>query len=154
MHLHRLIVGAIACLLATAAAPALAQESNAVLYGVWATPKHDGKVAIEPCRSGAVCGRVLDGRELRQNPNQQDVYNPDASKRTRRIMGLNILEGYTGGPTEWKGGTVYDPQTGDSSNNSTLTLTAPDTLIVKGCRFVFCRSETWRKIQNTASSGG
>lgn len=134
--------------------PALAQDGNASILGVWHTPKHDGKVAIEPCGSGAVCGRVLDGRELRQNPNQADVLNPDVSKRTRRVMGLNILDGYTGGPTEWKGGTVYDPQTGDSSSNSTLTLTAPDTLVVKGCRLVFCRSETWTKIQSTASSGG
>jgi len=155
MQPHRLglIVGAIACLL-TAGAPALAQQSNAVLYGIWATPKNDGKVAIEPCENGAVCGRVLDGRQLRQNPNQADVLNPDVSKRTRRVMGLNILDGYSGGPTEWKGGVVYDPQTGDSSHDSTLTLTAPNTLVVKGCRLVFCRSETWTKIQNTASNGG
>ena len=45
---------------------------------------------------------------------------------------------------------VYDPQTGDSSNDSTLTLESPNALLVKGCRMVFCRSETWTKI---ASSG-
>ena len=141
-------------LLAAIAAPAFAQDSNSVLFGIWATPKNNGKVSIEACENGGVCARVIDGRQLRQNPNQADVLNPDLSKRTRRVMGLNILEGYTGGPTEWKGGTVYDPQTGDSSSNSTLTLTAPNTLVVKGCRFVFCRSETWTKIQSTASSGG
>jgi len=141
---------ALAC--AALSIPAAAQDSNAIL-GLWATPKDDGKVVIEACGNG-VCGRVVDGRQLRANPNQADVRNPDPDKRTRRIMGLHILEGYSGGPTEWSGGTVYDPQTGDSSSDSTLSLTAPNTLVVKGCRFFFCRSETWTKLQNTASSGG
>ena len=125
-----------------------ADTTDSAILGTWKTPKHDGKVVIEEC-GAAICGRVIDGRELRANPAQTDVHNPDANKRERRILGLNILEGYTGGPTEWKGGSVYDPQTGDSSGNSTLTLTGPNTLVVKGCRIVFCRSETWTKIANS-----
>ena len=89
---------------------------------------------------------MADGSQLRAYPDQPDVHNPDPAKRTRRILGLNILEGYTGGPTEGTGGSVYDPQNGDSSKNSTLTLESPNTLPVKGCRFVFCRSQTWTKI--------
>jgi uncharacterized protein (DUF2147 family) len=130
-------------------APSAADTTDGAILGTWKTPKHDGKVVIEEC-GAAICGRVTDGRELRANPNQTDARNPDASKRERKILGLNILEGYTGGPTEWTGGTVYDPQTGDSSSDSTLTLQSPNTLVVKGCRLVFCRSETWTKI---ASSG-
>ncbi|MBV9330753.1 MAG: DUF2147 domain-containing protein [Alphaproteobacteria bacterium] len=131
-----------------AAAPvcSLAEPSGAsAILGTWKTPKNDGKVVIEPCGS-AICARVIDGRQLRANPQQADVNNPDPEKRSRKILGLHILEGYTGGPTEWSGGEVYDPQTGDSSHNSTLTLEAPGTLVVKGCRLVFCRSETWTKI--------
>ena len=123
----------------------VADTTAAAILGTWKTPKHNGKVVIAEC-GAAICGHVIDGRELRANPNQTDVHNPDPVKRERRILGLNILEGYTGGPTEWTGGSVYDPQTGDSSNDSTLTLQAPNTLVVKGCRFLFCRSETWTKI--------
>jgi uncharacterized protein (DUF2147 family) len=141
-----------AIIVAASSAAAAAQDTNANIFGVWATPKHNGKVAVESC-GNAICARVIDGDRLRVNPNQTDVLNPDESKRSRRIMGLHILEGYSGGPSQWTGGTVYDPQTGDSTNNSTLTLTAPNTLVVKGCRLVFCRSETWTKI-STASSGG
>ncbi len=141
----------IAVLLLPVATAAGAQGTGtATILGTWKTPKHDGKVVIAEC-GNAICGRVVDGRELRANPDQQDVRNPDAAKRARKIMGLNILEGYTGGPTEWTGGSVYDPQTGDSSRDSTLTLQSPNTLIVKGCRMsVFCRSETWTKIANAA----
>jgi uncharacterized protein (DUF2147 family) len=134
---------------ALSAGAAQADSSDASILGTWRTPKHDGKVVIAEC-GNAICGHVIDGRELRANPAQADVRNPDPDKRARRIMGLNILEGYSGGPTEWKGGSVYDPQTGDSSDDSTLTLQSPDVLIVKGCRFLFCRSETWRKISRTA----
>jgi uncharacterized protein (DUF2147 family) len=128
-------------------ATSAADTTDSQILGTWKTPKHDGKVVIEEC-GAAICGHVIDGRELRANPNQTDVHNPDAGKRERKILGLNILEGYTGGPTEWTGGTVYDPQTGDSSSDSKLTLQSPTTLEVKGCRLVFCRKETWTKIAN------
>jgi uncharacterized protein (DUF2147 family) len=114
------------------------------IFGVWATQKNNGRVRIEACGQ-AVCGRVIDGNQLRSNPDQTDVNNPDPAKRTRRVKGLMILEGYSGGPPQWQGGSVYDPQTGDETRNSTLTLVAPDTLRVEGCRLVFCRLETWTR---------
>jgi len=150
MRLNRLeFAFSIALALSCGAGIACAEQapgSNAAIVGTWKTPKNDGKVIIEPCGGNAVCGRVADGRQLRANPDQTDVHNPDPAKRTRRILGLNILAGYTGGPTEWTGGSVYDPQTGDSSRDSTLTLKSSDTLVVKGCRLFFCRSETWTRI--------
>ena len=42
---------------------------------------------------------------------------------------------------------VYDPQTGDETHDSTLTLVSPDTLKVEGCRLVLCRSETWTRVR-------
>ena len=134
--------------LACLCAAALALPSGACadsIFGTWATQKNNGRVVIEPC-GGAVCGRVIDGNQIRANPDQRDVHNPDPGKRERRVKGLMILEGYTGGPSEWSGGTVYDPQTGDEAHDSTLTLVAPGTLKVEGCRLIFCRSETWTRV--------
>jgi uncharacterized protein (DUF2147 family) len=124
------------------ATPAAAATDD--IFGIWATEKNNGRVVIEPC-GAAICGRVIDGDQLRANPDQADVHNPDPGKRGRRVRGLTILEGYSGGPPQWRGGSVYDPQTGDQSHHSTLTLVAPDTLEVRGCRFIFCRSETWTR---------
>ena len=56
-----------------------------------------------------------------------------------------ILLGFCCGPLQWSCGTVYDPQTGDETHDSTLTLVSPDTLKVEGCRLVLCRSETWTR---------
>jgi uncharacterized protein (DUF2147 family) len=121
-----------------------AAGDNASIFGIWATAKNHGHALIEPC-GDAVCARVLDGDQLRANPDQTDIYNPDPAKQTRRVKGLYILQGYRGGPTLWQGGTVYDPQTGDSSSDSTLELVGPTTLKVKGCRLIFCRSELWTR---------
>ena len=127
------------------AAPACASAATGI-YGMGATQKNNGRVLIEPC-GAAVCGRVVDGNQLRANPDQADVHNPDPARRARHVKGLVILEGYTGGPREWRGGRVYDPQTGDEAHSSTLTLVSPDTLKVEGCRFIFCRSETWTRAE-------
>ncbi|MEI9996506.1 MAG: DUF2147 domain-containing protein [Rhizomicrobium sp.] len=127
---------ALACITASAHA--------AGILGLWLTPKNHGRVIVEPC-GDAVCARIADGDQLRANPAQADVNNPDPAKRTRPVKDLRILDGYRGGPAAWRGGTVYDPQTGDLSNDSTLTLTSQGTLEVEGCRFLLCRSETWRR---------
>jgi uncharacterized protein (DUF2147 family) len=68
-------------------------------------------------------------------------------KADRRVKGLLILDGYSGGPPQWSGGSIYDPQTGAQSHSSTLTLVAPDTLKVRGCRLFFCRSEIWTRVR-------
>src|ERR1700733_10252384 len=102
------------------------------IIGLWATEKNNGRVLIEPCGT-AICGRVIDGDQLRANPDQMDAHNPDPAKRSRHVKGLTILEGYTGSPPQWSGGSVYDPQTGDQTHHSTLTLISSDTLEVEGC---------------------
>ena len=129
-----------AALLAT---PSLAASG---IFGVWATQKNNGRVLVESC-GVQVCGRVIDGDQLRANPNQTDSHNPVPDKRARRVKGLIILEGYNGGPVRWSGGSVYDPQTGDESGNSTLTLISRDSLEVEGCRVIFCRSEVWTRVE-------
>jgi uncharacterized protein (DUF2147 family) len=122
----------------------LSPAATTGIFGVWATEKNHGRVLIESCGT-TICGRVIDGDQLRANPDQTDIHNPDTEKRARRVKGLMILDGYSGGPPQWRGGSVYDPQTGDEAHNSTLTLVAPDTLEVEGCRLFFCRSETWTR---------
>jgi uncharacterized protein (DUF2147 family) len=126
--------------------PAHASDSSDI-YGTWATPKNNGRVEVVPC-GGQVCAKILDGKQIRANPAQADVLNPDPAKRTRLVKGLYILEGFSGGPDKWSGGSVYDPQTGDSSNDSTLEVVGPGKLRVTGCRIIFCRSETWRKLSS------
>lgn len=124
--------------------PALAANDDA-LIGRWRTQERGGVVEIHRC-GAALCGRVVDGAPLRANPDQRDVKNGDKALRTRKLMGLRILGGFTGGPTEWKGGPLYDPNSGDGAATGYLTLAGPDTLKVKGCLALFlCRTQTWQR---------
>jgi uncharacterized protein (DUF2147 family) len=50
---------------------------------------------------------MTDGRE------KTDIYNPDATKRSRPIIGLVFITGCTKkSATRWENGTVYDPKDG------------------------------------------
>lgn len=135
---------AIAATLCAFPAPALADVSDA-LIGRWNTEQQNGIVEIYRC-GGAICGRVVDGAPLRANPDQRDVRNGDAALRGRRIKGLAVLSGFTGGPVEWTGGPVYDPNSGDGAKKGYLTLEGRDVLKVKGCLAMFlCRTQTWTR---------
>lgn len=125
------------------AAPA--STSAADITGIWATGSEGGRVEIYRC-GAALCGRVVGAARLRDNPDLRDVRNSDAKLRQRRIKGLVVLKGFTGGPVEWKGGPVYDPETGDGASRGYLKLLAIGKLELKGCVAFICRTKIWTKV--------
>lgn len=137
-----------ALLVALLAAPAALPAANAQsVIGRWNTQKQGGIVEIHRCGE-ALCGRVVDGAPLRANPDQRDVNNPNKALRGRKLLGARVLHGFTGGPREWKGGPVYDPETGDGAKSGVLTLADANTLKVKGCIASFlCRTQTWKRVR-------
>lgn len=124
------------------AAPASASAAD--ITGIWATGSEGGRVEIYRC-GAALCGRVVDAARLRGNPDLRDVRNSDAALRARRIKGLVVLKGFSGGPAEWKGGPVYDPETGDGASRGYLKLLANGKLELKGCVAFICRTKIWTK---------
>lgn len=122
------------------ALPAAARD----LTGVWATGSEGGRVQIYRC-GNALCGKVVDAARLRANPDLTDQRNSDAKLRTRRLKGLVVLEGFTGGPAEWQGGPVYDPETGSGARKGYLKLLPDGRLELKGCVAFFCRTKIWTR---------
>lgn len=108
---------------AAALAPASAMAADPV--GLWATGSEGGRVEIYRC-GAALCGKVVDAKRLRANPDLRDVRNGDPKLRQRRLMGLIVLQNFKGGPSEWKGGPVYDPKraTGHRAANCDCSATA------------------------------
>lgn len=135
---------AFAALLAAAPAAASSQDASAPLIGRWKTERQNGVVEIHRC-GDALCGRVLDGGPLRANPDQRDIRNSNPALRTRKVMGLRVLEDLKGGPTEWKGGPVYDPDSGDRGSSSRISLVSKDVIKLKGCLGPICRTQTWTR---------
>lgn len=131
--------------LTAATLPDAQSDGNRTLIGRWHTERKDGIVEIHACGE-SLCGRVIDGAPLRANRDQRDIRNPDPALRGRKVMGMRVLNGFSGGPARWKGGPLYDPETGNRASSGTLTLVDPNTLKVQGCVAMFlCRTQTWRR---------
>ena len=136
------LLAAAATLAASLAAPALASDPT----GLWQTPTNGGQVRISRCGQ-ALCGVLVTSNHIRATPNMLDDKNRDASLRTRTLRNLPLLNGFTGGPTEWRGGTVYNPDDGRTYSGS-ITMQNDNTLRLQGCVVrPLCRNQTWTRVR-------
>ena len=114
--------------------------------GRWQTETKHGIVEIAPC-GASLCGRLVGSDGLRANPDLRDINNKDASLRGRRLAGITMLQGFTRGTTDWRGGTVYNAADG-GTYKATVTPIDANTLKMKGCIvWPLCKSETWTRIR-------
>jgi uncharacterized protein (DUF2147 family) len=114
------------------------------IEGRWLTPVQHGVIEITTC-GDTICGHVVSSDTLKADPSLKDVHNKDAALRARPVKGLTMLAGFTGGPKEWKGGTAYNPDDGNTYKGS-LTLADANTLKVTGCVvFPLCKTQTWTR---------
>jgi len=114
-----------------------ADEADAIL-GQWVT--EEGKSRVEITKSGGkYYGNILwlkepnypEGDE-EAGKTKHDRNNPDKSKQTKPIIGLQVMKGFkhTGGKT-WAKGTIYDPENG-KTYKCKATLEGTKKLNVRG----------------------
>ncbi|HZC15337.1 MAG TPA: DUF2147 domain-containing protein [Caulobacteraceae bacterium] len=132
---------------AAAPPPTAAPPAAAGPIGLWRTPEDGGStVRITDC-GGAICGRLVTSRRLKDNPDQRDVLNKDPNLRTRQVRDLLVLTSKPIGPNRWGGGWAYDPTAGKTYTGS-VELKNPGVLLLTGCvAVVFCRTETWERAE-------
>lgn len=120
-----------------------AARADPSIQGAWYTDDRSAIVRIAPC-GNRMCGTIA--RVLRRGPNvpTSDVNNPDPRLRSRPILGMAILTGFSAAGRQWTGGHAYDPQTGRSYRAS-LALQPNGTLEVTGCLLFICRSKDWTR---------
>lgn len=124
------------------ATPAFAAD----ITGRWRTPGNGGEVEVYRC-GGAICGKLISSSHLQHDPAATDENNKDAALKTRKLKGLTFLTGFTGGPNEWTGGKVYNPEDGNTYKG-TITAVGADTLKLKGCVVApLCKTQTWTRIK-------
>jgi len=131
----------LAALLLLAPLPAAAEAPS--VEGLWRTDDGKALIRIAPCGQ-RMCGRIARVLDTRPNVPSTDVNNPDPSRRNQPILGLQVLSGFRGGPTQWTGGQAYDPKSG-SSYKASLRLNADGSLRVTGCVLFLCRSKRWTR---------
>ena len=136
------IMLAAAALAAGLASPALAGDPT----GLWQTPTNGGQVRISRCGQ-ALCGVLVTSDHIRRDPNARDEHNRNAEQRGRTLRNLPMLTGFTGGPTEWRNGSVYNPADG-RTYRGTITLQDDNTLRLRGCIVApLCKTQTWTRVQ-------
>lgn len=124
-----------------AAGPAAAADID----GMWLSPSRSAHVQISHCGE-ALCGKVVWATRPHTNPDYLDVHNKNPAMRSRSVIGQILMEGFTGGPTEWTGGRVYNPGDGNTYSGK-LTLVDERHLKLTGCAlWVLCKSQVWTRL--------
>jgi uncharacterized protein (DUF2147 family) len=132
------ILGLLAAILL--AAPLAAAEP---IGGRWVTESKDAVIFIAPC-GNTLCGRI--DKFLVPPPkgaDQRDVNNRDPNLRSRKLLGMAILTGFSEDDDLWRG-QIYDPKSG-KTYRSIIRRKGANLLEVKGCIGPFCQTQTWRR---------
>jgi uncharacterized protein (DUF2147 family) len=146
----------ISLLISAAATVVVAHASHpaAPAEGFWQAGSGGAIIEVHSCGE-ALCGRVVDSDDLRNNPYLTDDANRDPALRSRPVKGLDILQGFKAGPNPkaWTGGHIYNPNDG-RMYHAEIKLLAPDRLKVTGCLvFPLCGAQVWRKAPNDVQWG-
>jgi uncharacterized protein (DUF2147 family) len=111
------------------------------IAGRWLTEDGSAIIQVGPCGS-STCGKIASVVKPRPGAPTTDVNNPDASLRSRSMIGLPILSDFTDAGDEWRG-RIYDPRNG-KSYKSIVTRGENGTLRVKGCISFLCQTQVWK----------
>lgn len=93
-----------------------------------------------------LCGNIV----WTKTPGGTDENNPDPSKRTRPVIGLEILLAMKRtGPNKWEG-SVYNAENG-KTYKAAMSLESDDALRMEGCIMggFLCGGETWTRYKET-----
>lgn len=107
-------------------------DADAVI-GEWYTK--DSKALVQIYKAGDVYnGKIiwLKNPKNDDGTDKLDTNNPDESKRSNPIIGLNLVNGFTyKGKNKWGDGTIYDPDNG-KTYSCKMTLSDENELKVRG----------------------
>jgi sterol desaturase/sphingolipid hydroxylase (fatty acid hydroxylase superfamily)/uncharacterized protein (DUF2147 family) len=115
------------------AVAAQSEDPLIAVAGVWATEGHGAHVALRRCADdeARLCGQIVWS------------WDPEvaASWRERLMLGDFLWNGEA-----FDDGWLANPEDGRTYRGK-ITLIADGALSLKGCAFVFCKSQIWRRIE-------
>jgi uncharacterized protein (DUF2147 family) len=138
-------------LLAAAALFVLTGESAMAAdpIGTWLTQGGNSRIRVADC-GGALCGTIVWLKE----PNDPDTGKPktdknnsDAGKRSRPLIGVQIMLGMKpAGADKWSG-QVYNAEDGKTYSGN-LTYSGGNALQLQGCALggLVCKGQAWTKV--------
>ncbi len=79
------------------------------VLGLWLTSKEANATKIEIVKCGdKFCGKIA----WLEDPETLDSQNPDESKKSRKLVGLNMIYDFVFDDDEWIDGFIYNPEDG------------------------------------------
>lgn len=123
--------------------------------GTFLTEDTRARIRLEKCGPGGenLCGYVVwlkPAEEEAQGP-KLDAKNPDARKRTRQVLGHQLMLGLTANEDGQYVGKIYNNEDG-KKYDVTVWLEKPALLKVKGCLIAFlCSTQIWTRTNNVVS---
>lgn len=108
-----------------------AQKADDIL-GIWFTEGGKSKVEITK-KNGKYDGKII----WLKTPNREDGTvkldreNEDEKLRSRKILGINVIQGFEWDDDEYEDGTIYDPENG-KLYDCEITWENQNTLNVRG----------------------
>ena len=143
--MKRHLLAAAALLTLATSHGALAADPN----GVWLTQTGTSRIRVADC-GGALCGTIIWLKE----PNDADTKKPktdknnsDAAKRSRPLIGVQIVLGMKpAGEDKWTG-QVYNAEDGKTYSGN-LMFSGGNSLQLQGCALggLVCKKQTWTKV--------
>jgi uncharacterized protein (DUF2147 family) len=138
----------VAAFLAISPVAARASQGSSPV-GLWKT--EDAQIEIYE-EDGKLSGRIatLNKQYMSDGIEKTDISNPDPEKRSRPLIGLVFMTGFTPeGSGRWDHGTVYDPKTGHTYA-SFLEYDGGDTLRLRGYIGISLigRTAVWTKVKD------
>ena len=117
------------------------------VLGRWKTETLNAIVEISRC-GPSICGRIVSSDTLRANPAMKDVRNSEPALRSRPVLGMLMLSGFS--PEKdgvWSNGQVYNANDGHTYNGR-ITPLGTSHLKLRGCVFFpLCKTQTWTRVR-------
>lgn len=132
-------------LLAAALSPAFAADP----LGTWSTEGGKAQVRVANC-GAALCGTIValaEPNDPATGKPKTDAQNTDAGRRSRPMIGVQIVLGMKPASAgKWEG-QVYNAEDGKTYTGS-ISMQGADTLRLQGCVMggMICKSQTWTRV--------
>ncbi|MBE9602700.1 DUF2147 domain-containing protein [Pedobacter sp. MC2016-24] len=125
-----------------------AQNKDAII-GKWVNSTGEAHVDITK-KADKYFGKIVWLKEPKDEKGntKTDAKNPDASLKSRPILGLEILNNFVYDDGKWTDGKIYDPKSG-KTYSCNMTMKGNDVLNMRGYIGISLigRSETWKRVK-------
>ena len=118
--------------------------------GTWLTQTGGSRIRVADC-GGALCGTIIWLKEPIDPDTgkpKTDKNNSDAAKRSRPLLGVQIVLGMKPNGTDKWSGQVYNAEDGKTYSGN-LTYSGGDSLQLQGCALggLICKGQTWTRVK-------